>query len=450
MLVVLALVGVAGAAMVNVALNGTALQSSSGWGGVAGRAIDGNDAARYNQGSCTHSRYGSNNWWSVQLPGFLFAEVTYPVTGVTIVNRDDCCQSRISGAQVYVGETLCGTVTHVKGTKIFEVVCPNGTNGTTVTVKQSKAYLTLCEVKVWVDEKDLPEMPAYTNVALKGAASASSVGWSGVAARAVDGATSGTWRDNSCTHSRYKTNNWWKLDLEGSDDDVVYPVSMVVVYNREDCCQDRINGAEVYVGEELCGTVTYVAGQASYKVQCASTLSAGSVTVKQAANYLTLCEVEIYVADDALPKIPFYNAAVGAATTQTSTGWGGVASRAIDGNTNGQWSGASCTHTRGAGQSWAATLSEAVQVDHVIIYNRLDCCQNRINGAEVWVGSTKCGSVVYTDTQQAAYRVKCPVGTEGTVVTVKAAAGQYLTLCEVKIMAATEEMGTEMIDEEEE
>ena len=45
------------------------------------------------------------------------------------------------------------------------------------------------------------------------------------------------------------------------------------------------------------------------------------------------------VADDALPKIPFYNAAVGAATTQTSTGWGGVASRAIDGNTNGQWSG---------------------------------------------------------------------------------------------------------------
>ena len=49
LLVVLALVGVAGAAMVNVALNGTALQSSSGWGGVAGRAIDGNDAARYNQ-----------------------------------------------------------------------------------------------------------------------------------------------------------------------------------------------------------------------------------------------------------------------------------------------------------------------------------------------------------------------------------------------------------------
>ena len=59
---------------------------------------------------------------------------------------------------------------------------------------------------------------------------------------------------------------------------------------------------------------------------------------------------------------------------------------------------------------------------------------NSILLSKVWVGSTKCGSVVYTDNQQAAYRVKCPVGTEGTVVTVKAAAGQYLTLCEVKIM----------------
>lgn len=48
-------------------------------------------------------------------------------------------------------------------------------------------------------------------------------------------------------------------------------------------------------------------------------------------------------------------------------------------------------------------------VDNVVIYNRQDCCQNRINGAEVWVGTTKCGTVVYA-ASVSMYKIQCPEG----------------------------------------
>jgi len=432
----------------NVALGGSALQSSTGWSGAAARAIDDNTASAWGSGSCTHTSANKNNWWSVELKGGMFG-AEYPVSMVTIYNRQDCCQNRINGAKVYVGEELCGTIAYTAAVSVYNVKCAAALKGGSVTVKQASNYLTLCEVQVWVADEAMPEdPPAYTNVAVKGSASQSSVGWGGAAARAVDGKTSGRWGDATCTHSRNAANNWWKVDLEGSESGVEYPVSMVVIYNRQDCCQDRINGAKVYVGEELCGTIAYVAGKAMYKVQCESVLGGGSVTVKQADNYLTLCEVQVYVADDVIPKLPFYNAALGVPTTQTSTGWGGSSSRAVDGNTNGQWSGRSCTHTARGGQSWSATLPEDLVVDNVVIYNRQDCCQNRINGAEVWVGTTKCGTVVYA-ASVSMYKIQCPEGgIEGNKVTVKAAAGQYLTLCEVKVMVATEEMGTEEMDED--
>ena len=68
----------------------------------------------------------------------------------------------------------------------------------------------------------------------------SSEGHGGNAMRAVDGRTDGYWGHRSVTHSGSPRNNWWIVDL--FDD---YKINMVVIYNRRDCCQNRINGAEV-------------------------------------------------------------------------------------------------------------------------------------------------------------------------------------------------------------
>ena len=62
----------------------------------------------------------------------------------------------------------------------------------------------------------------------------------GTADRAVDGNTNGNWSGNSVTHTKNSSKNWLKIKLGGGK-----KVKRVVVYNRKDCCTDRIAGAEI-------------------------------------------------------------------------------------------------------------------------------------------------------------------------------------------------------------
>jgi len=44
------------------------------------------------------------SWWKASFGG------AYTVTKVQILNRGDCCGGRLSGAKVFIGDTLCGTI----------------------------------------------------------------------------------------------------------------------------------------------------------------------------------------------------------------------------------------------------------------------------------------------------------------------------------------------------
>ena len=64
--------------------------------------------------------------------------------------------------------------------------------------------------------------------------------------------------------------------------------------------------------------------------------------------------------------------------TQSSTGSGGVASRANDGNTNQAWGGGSVAHTNGnVGEWWQVELADVTSIESVHFWGRNDCCQNR-------------------------------------------------------------------------
>lgn len=62
-----------------------------------------------------------------------------------------------------------------------------------------------------------------------------------------------------------------------------------------------------------------------------------------------------------------------------------TATRAIDGNLDQSWLGGSVTHTSGDEEDldpwWELSLVEAQQVQHVRIFNRYDCCGNRLDNA---------------------------------------------------------------------
>lgn len=101
---------------------------------------------------------------------------------------------------------------------------------------------------------------------------------------------------------------------------------------------------------------------------------------------LSLAEVQVFAAatDSKAPAANVNLARTGKAT-QSSDDYGGDASRAIDGNTNGDYSVNSTTHTKTQKNPWwEVDLGAEVAVDRVTLWNRTDSgLQPRLQGAEV-------------------------------------------------------------------
>lgn len=80
----------AASAATNLALTGTASQSSTYPSGEAWQAIDGNTNSAWFDGSVAHSGQQDNPWWQVRL-----AEDA-AIDSVVLWNRPDCCSERLS------------------------------------------------------------------------------------------------------------------------------------------------------------------------------------------------------------------------------------------------------------------------------------------------------------------------------------------------------------------
>jgi len=69
----------------NLAIDGTAKQSSTYENSTAHRANDGNPDSNYYHGSCSHTWYETDPWWTVTFKRLVL------VNEVILVNRGDCC-----------------------------------------------------------------------------------------------------------------------------------------------------------------------------------------------------------------------------------------------------------------------------------------------------------------------------------------------------------------------
>lgn len=60
----------------------------------------------------------------------------------------------------------------------------------------------------------------------------------------VDGNTDSIWGEPgySCTHTKNDKKPWWQVDLQ-----VETPIQSVKVWNRADCCGDRLNGFQIFI-----------------------------------------------------------------------------------------------------------------------------------------------------------------------------------------------------------
>ena len=62
--------------------------------------------------------------------------------------------------------------------------------------------------------------------------------------RAIDGSTDGNFFDGSVTATNLDTNAWWQVDLGAST-----AIGTIVIWNRTDCCSDRLNDYWVFVSD---------------------------------------------------------------------------------------------------------------------------------------------------------------------------------------------------------
>ena len=84
--------------------------------------------------------------------------------------------------------------------------------------------------------------------------------------------------------------------------------------------------------DKLCGTIAYSSSKTSYEIQCGRSGKTVKITTDRTSIPLTLCEVKVFGSSLPSRELSFTGAAQG------STRWEGVASRAIDGNTDGRFS----------------------------------------------------------------------------------------------------------------
>ena len=90
-----------------------------------------------------------------------------------------------------------------------------------------------------------PAPKRRVNVALDKNAKQSSTGWNALPSRAVDGNTNGLWASNSVTHTEQSANAWWQVDLGEVSD-----IAQIKVWNRTDCCGERLSNFYVLVSDK--------------------------------------------------------------------------------------------------------------------------------------------------------------------------------------------------------
>jgi hypothetical protein len=280
------------------------------------------------------------------------------------------------------------------------------------------------------------------------------------AASAIDGSIDGSFFNGSVTHTNLDPNPWWQVDLGVSS-----IVSSIVIWNRTDCCGNRLNDYWVFVSDlpfssaDTPATLqnrpgTFSSHQTTIPNPSASIVTAGAqgryVRVQlTGANYLSLAEVQVFGAAAASTSS---NVALGKLATQSSIlpGYATTsAAGAVDNNTSGNFSEGSVTHTNlDANAWWQVDLGASALINSIVIWNRTDCCSNRLNDYWVFVSdapfnpsdtpSTLQNRAGTFSSHQTAipnpFTVIATGSLQGRYVRVQLTGANYLSLAEVQVM----------------
>ena len=387
-------------AISNLAVGKPATQSTTmgGYGAMTGAssAADGNTDGKFYDGSVSHTNAEANAWWQVDLGS------SASVSSIVIWNRTDCCGDRLSDYWVFVSNTPFGpadtpaTLQGRAGTwSSHQTIFPNpsttiaaNTSGRYVRVQLSGSnYLHLAEVQVFGSTSATPSYGISGQVTLSGA------GQSGVTV-SLSGSQGGSIATNS-------------------------------------------SGSYSFTGLPAGGSYTVTPSLSGYSFSPPS----------QTFNNLSAAQTVNFTATATSTTS---NLALGKSATQSSTGVYGppaAASNAVDGNTEGNFYNGSVTHTKpDANAWWQVDLGNSATVSSIVIWNRTDCCSDRLSDYWVFVSNTPFGATDTPATLQgragtwSSHQTMFPnpsstiaVNAAGRYVRVQLSGTNYLHLAEVQV-----------------
>ncbi|XP_034001801.1 fucolectin-7-like [Trematomus bernacchii] len=283
------------------------------------------------------------------------------------------------------------------------------------------------------------------NVALRGKATQSNryEHEFGAASSAIDGNRDNKFDSGSCTHTDSSSNPWWRVDLLEP-----YIVTSVIISNRGDRVPERLQGAQVHIGNSLVnnGARNRVVGTIS-TVEALTTLTfthrveGRYVTVRIPGNgkILSLCEVEVYGYHAPTGE----NLAIQGKAVQSSLHGSQYAYKAIDGSRASKLT--SCTFTLYERNPWwRLTLSKTHKVFSVKITNQKEVPQ-LLNGAEIRIGDSLVNNGAYNPRFAVIASIpsghtvefKVPNGMDGRYVYIGIPGRKgLLILCEVEVFGS--------------
>ncbi|XP_075057087.1 uncharacterized protein LOC142143276 [Mixophyes fleayi] len=276
-----------------------------GYLALAANAIDGNQDSKYYQGSCFHSNHELSPWWRVDLLR------SHKIKYITITNRGDCYGARLDGAEILIGNSLanngndnprCARITSIPTGASETFQCHDMVGQyVNVIIRGRQEHLHFCELQVY----GIPTSEAFGNVALGGRATQSSVyfekdfGYLGLAANGINGNQDSVYNHGSCCHTHNDFSPWWRVDLLRS-----HKIHHITITNRGDCCGERLNGAEILIGNSLanngnsnprCAQITSLPTGASETFQCHDMVGQYvNVIIRGKQEFLHFCEIQIF------------------------------------------------------------------------------------------------------------------------------------------------------------
>ncbi|MDM8564840.1 discoidin domain-containing protein [Candidatus Halobeggiatoa sp. HSG11] len=259
-------------------------------------------------------------------------------------------------------------------------------------------------------------------------------------ATAVDGILTG----GIGTHAN---NPWWQVDLGDN-----YEVISIIIHNPNIAGSAYVLLSDKPFPEEerhinaLRSHATWYSGisNGDKKSFFVAGVKGQYVRVQGRNGKMYLSEVEVFGA-----KLKGSNVAMNKSARQSSTAQGGNADRAVDGNTSGNWSEDSVTHTNletGYYPWWEVDLGDLHEIDTINLYNRTDCCSERLKNFRVYVSKYRLPDNSRTAATEQAdwYANHVPVVGENVTIDVGAIgryvriqhnySGEPMSLAEVEVM----------------